>query len=108
MPQMPSQILYALLSTAALIILDAIAGCLLAWRRGAWDWRKLPQFLRTNLAPYLGGLALLAALALLRPETTALFLTSTAATDLKFSLELLAKVRDLGIPVQQPDQRQSS
>lgn len=56
---LPIQLVNTMRALLVAVTFDAALGVVLAVRQGTFDWEKLPQFLRTNLLPYV--LAILAA-----------------------------------------------
>ncbi len=97
--QIPTQMLQALLVTVGLICLDTLLGWTGALVKGTWDWKKIGQFLQTSVLPYIGGLLALAALAVLQPDTTAVFYASVAAADVKLAADIIGKIAGFGVPV---------
>ena len=88
-------ILRVLLATLAIICLDAILGVWLAWTKDELDISKLPQFLKTNVLPYVGALTLIALWSLWLPEIEALFYVFAAAANIKFLKEIKDKMLEL-------------
>lgn len=79
-----------LLIVLALIVLDVASGAILAISRREFDVRKLPDFLRQSVLPYVGGLVILAVGSTFSPEVNALYVASVAAASGKF----LAEIKD--------------
>lgn len=52
----PMELVNTLRVVVGLIVLDALLGVALAVKRKEFDWEKLPQFLATNIFPYVGGI----------------------------------------------------
>lgn len=94
--------LLTLVGVLALIVLDTLAGMLLALWRRQWQWGRVADFLASEVLPYLGGLAVLALLAQLRPDVRPVFLAAAAATAAREVSSILAKVRALGVPLDPP------
>lgn len=89
-------ILNLLLVVLMSILLDTILGILISIKAKAFDISKLPQFLATNVLPYVGGLVVLAAFANYVPELNYLFYTGVGIVTLKFTKEaLIDKVTQL-------------
>jgi len=101
MLQISPQMVQALLVTVGLIALDTLLGWLKAIVNGGWDWHKVGRFLETSVLPYVGGLLALAILALLQPNTIAVFYASAAAADVKLVADIVSKISGFGVPVVQ-------
>lgn len=71
------------------IATDAIFGWIFAVTRGAFDIRLVPQFLRTNLFPYMAGLLLLAIVTVAAPDYKPLFYFICTIVTAKFGVEAL-------------------
>lgn len=99
--QIPAAMTHLLLVTVGLIVLDTLLGWTLALQGGTWDWRKVGRFVETSILPYVGGLLGLAAVAVLAPQSAAVFYASAAAADVKLLADVFAKVGQLGMPVVQ-------
>jgi len=91
-----STIINGLYVSLGFIITDTIFGYLLAYKEGVFDWSKAPQALATNIAPYMGGLILLAFLSLISSELESVFWVATAGVSVKFGKEIIMeKVKKL-------------
>ncbi len=88
------EITIALCSVLGLIVVDTALGVIMAISQGHFDLRKLPQFLRTNILPYAGGLLILA-LAGGNTQLQAIFFAAAAATSMKFLLEIKDKIKTI-------------
>lgn len=89
-------IITAFLVALATISLDTILGILVSFKAGTFDVGKLPQFIRTNILPYIGGLIILALLANYVNELEYYFYTGVGLVAIKFSKEaILDKLRSL-------------
>lgn len=74
----------------AFIGLDAFLGWFVAAKNLEFDFRKVPQFLKTNIFPYFGTLILLAFATLVDPETfIVLFGAASGLISAKFGIEAL-------------------
>lgn len=62
---LPVELVNTLRVVVALIILDAVLGVILAIKEQRFDWEKLPQFLAHNIFPYVGGVLITGAMAML-------------------------------------------
>lgn len=87
---MAPKVIIALGGVLALILANLVLGVLLAIKMNTFDVRKLPQFLETNLLPYIGGLLILALFSNMDPTLSVLFFTISAAVYAKF----LANIKD--------------
>ena len=87
---MAPKVIIALGGVLGLILANLVLGVLLAIKMNTFDVRKLPQFLETNLLPYIGGLLVLALFSNMDPTLSILFFTISAAVYAKF----LANIKD--------------
>ena len=71
------------------IATDAAFGWIFAVAKGTFDIRLVPQFLRTNLFPYMAALLLLAIVTLAAPEYKPVFFFMCAIVTGKFGVEAL-------------------
>lgn len=71
------------------IIGDAMVGWLIAYLEGEFDVRKVPQFLKTNVLPYIGSLFILGFLATLDFVYLPVFAGVVIFITGKFSIEAL-------------------
>lgn len=89
-------ILTALGAILAIVLLDMLLGVILSIRAGTFDVRRLPQFLATNVFPFVGGLCVLGAATLFAGDYSmqiaAIFYAAVAATIAKFIAEIKDKV----------------
>jgi len=89
-------IAHSLIVVLAVILLDFILGVLIAIKKKTFKVNVLPQFIKTNLFPYIGGLVVLALLSAYLSELEYLYYAAVALVTLKFSKEaLLDKVKEL-------------
>lgn len=88
-------IAWTLLTVLMLIMLDTLLGIMLAFSQGEFNPRKLPVFLKNNLLPYVGALALLAFGAMSLDVLKVLFFTSAAAAIAKFLADLKDKLTNI-------------
>lgn len=87
-------IITSLIVALCSILLDFILGVLISIKDKTFDLSKLPQFLKTNLFPYIGGLLVVAAVAIWVPTLNYLFYAGGALVTAKFCKEaLLDKVK---------------
>ena len=104
---MTTGIFAALGAIIAPILLDTLLGIILSLKAGTFNLRKLPQFLATNLLPYVGGLLVLALTAYIAGDYTAqiaaLFYAAAAATAAKFLAEIKDKVLQIFGKINIPD-----
>jgi hypothetical protein len=78
------------LKIAVLAILgDAVIGWIFALAKGEFDIRKVPQFIQTNLFPYMAVLLVLAALTAVDEGYKTVFFAVTALITAKFGVEAL-------------------
>lgn len=89
---LPQGVLSALGAVLGLILVDTILGILLSLKAGFFGFRKLPQFLETNVLPYIGGLIVLSLAASISVEMSALFYAAAATTSAKFLAEIKDKI----------------
>lgn len=82
-------ILNGLLVCLAFILLDTIMGWIKALKEGAFSWATVPQFIKTNIFPYVGGLIILALFSMLVPELEAVYYIAVAAVSVKFGVEAI-------------------
>jgi len=68
---------------------DAMIGWLIAYLKGEFDVRKMPQFLKTNILPYIGSLLIFAVIATLDPAYLFVFTGLVVFITGKFSVEAL-------------------
>ena len=87
---MAPKVIIALGGVLALILVNLVLGVLFSIKTSTFDVRKLPQFLETNLLPYIGGLLVLALFSNMDPTLSVLFFTISAAVYAKF----LADIKD--------------
>lgn len=86
------EVFYGFGAVTVLIVADVLLGILQAVAKNEFDLRKLPQFLKQNVLPYLGGLGILAVASLFSPVFAGLFIASAGATAIKFLADLKDKV----------------
>ena len=82
-------IIASLLITMITIFLDTFFGVLISIKNKEFDITKLPQFIATNLFPYIGGLITIACVAYFIPQFEYLFYAGTAMVAIKFTKEAL-------------------
>jgi len=93
---MDNVILSSLIVSLCSILLDFVMGVLISIKEKTFDASKLPQFIATNVFPYVGGLTIVAVLAIYVPDLNYLFYTGVALVIVKFSKEaLLDKLKTL-------------
>lgn len=92
---MAPNVLVTLETVLGLILVDCIFGILVALRNGNFNASKLPQFVQTNLIPYIGGLLALALFSNANAELGALFFTIAATVTVKFLADFRTKVMQL-------------
>jgi hypothetical protein len=88
----PKEIAMAFWLVFLLIACDFILGVIAAIRDGTFDAGKLPEFIKQNVFPYIGGLLILALFALASPEIKIIFFSAAAAATIKFLKDLKDKV----------------
>lgn len=89
---------YALLIVTAAIVLDAVLGIVNTFKPDTenFDFRKLPQFVATNIFPYVGGLGMLALVANVISEPfSVIFYPVAVAVLLKYLTEIKDKLAKL-------------
>lgn len=96
---MTTGILTTLGAMLALILLDTLLGIILSIKATTFNVRKLPQFLATNLLPYVGGLIVLALAVYVAGDYTAqiaaIFFAAAAVTAAKFITEIKDKATQI-------------
>jgi hypothetical protein len=96
---MTTGILTTLGVVLVLILLDSLLGIILSIKARIFNVRKLPQFLATNLLPYVGGLLVLALATYVAgdysAQVAAIFFAAAAATAAKFLTEIKDKVAQI-------------
>jgi len=96
---MTTGILAALGAVLVLILIDTLLGVILSIKAGTFDIRKLPQFIATNVLPFVGGLTVLALATFIvgdySTQITAIFYAAAAATAAKF----IAEIKDKAIQI---------
>lgn len=99
-----SLIMKSLTAILTIICLDTVLGILIGFKDGTFTLSKLPEFLSKNVLPYMGGLSVIAIMAVyvnqVDPSTGAIiegiYYTASATVALKFTKEaLLDKTRQL-------------
>lgn len=71
------------------IFADVIVGWIKAILNKEFDISKAPQFLATNIFPYIGGLIIIGLMANFISEIKPIFFALTALVDLKFGKEII-------------------
>jgi len=102
-----SDVIATLLAVLGIILVDTLLGVVLAISKGQFDIRKFPQFIKTNVLPFMGGLIILT-LAAGNTELKAIFFASAAATVAKFLADLKDKIVALFGPGALPPEKQDS
>lgn len=81
------------------ILLDTFLGIILSIKAKTFNVRKLPQFIGTNLFPYIGGLLVLALASYITGEYSTqivtIFYAAAIATEIKFIAEIKDKVTQI-------------
>ena len=90
-----TKVLATLGTVLGLILADFVFGVFVSLRNGDFSLSKLPQFVKTSLIPYIGGLLALALFANANAELSALFFTIAATITVKFLADITAKVTQL-------------
>ena len=101
---MAPKVLVTLETVLGLILADFIFGVLVSLRNGNFSFSKLPRFVETSLAPYIGGLLVLALFSNVNAELGVLFFTIAATITAKFLADFVAKAAQLfnGLQIQSP------
>lgn len=73
----------------ATILLDFTLGLLISVKQKTFDVGKLPQFLANNVLPFVGGLAVIAIMAVFVPALEYVYYAGVALVAVKFSKEAL-------------------
>lgn len=81
-----------LLGVLTLILVDTLLGIMLSLKQGRFNLRKLPQFLSTNVLPYIGGLLVLGLAAGSNAQLAAVFYAAAATAGTKYFIEIKDKV----------------
>jgi len=89
-------ILYSLLTCLGFITCDALLGWIKGYKEDNFDLSLVPQFLKTNVFPYMGGLIILAFFSCLIPDLISVFYVAVGLVSLKFGKEaILEKAKGL-------------
>ena len=91
----PQAVLTALLTVLGLVLADFVLGVTVAIIQKQFDVRKLPDFIRTGVLPYVVPLIVLAAMAGSNASLQAVFFTSAAALTAKFIADIKDKLVSL-------------
>ena len=86
---MDNTILNSLIISLVLILTDALMGIFLSIKGKTFDIRVMPQFLKTNLLPYIGGLLIIGIGANYISELMPVFLTCVSLVSIKFGIEII-------------------
>lgn len=113
-------VITVMLVIVAMVILDTLAGVLVAIRQRNWNWHRVADFLETAVLPQVGGPGILAVLAGLAPSMAhvagdtgawaeivgaaidglpAVFYAAAAASAIKLLADIAQKITALGIEV---------
>lgn len=102
-----SSVGYAFIIVAVAIVIDTIIGIIRAGmnEHDQIDIRLIPQFLKTGILPYVGGLGVLAIAATFIGEPfAALFYAATAAAMAKYLADIKDKLEDIfGVEITHSD-----
>lgn len=79
----------SLMVVIAIITLDFVIGVLISIKKQTFEVSKLPQFIATNVFPYVGGLVTLAVLSVYLAELEYLYYAAAGMVTIKFSKEAL-------------------
>ena len=91
-----SVIFKSLIAVLVTILLDFVLGVLVSIKDRTLQLSVLPQFIATNLFPYVGGLVVLALLSVYLAQLEYLYYAAAGLVALKFSKEaLLDKIKEL-------------
>lgn len=89
-------IFYSLLTCLGFIICDTLLGFIKAWKDSEFDLSLAPQFLKSNIFPYIGGLIILASFSLMIEEMVSIFYIAVGLVMVKFGKEIIIeKVKGL-------------
>lgn len=91
----PEAVLSTLGAVLVLILVDTVLGILVSIKKGKFAFRKLSQFLATNVLSYVGGLLILALGASISSQLAAIFYAAAAATSVKFLADIKDKVKEV-------------
>jgi len=84
-----SAVLLGLKLAILAIVCDTTIGWILAFVKGEFDIRKAPQFLKTNIAPYIGVLLVLALATVADEDYKPVFYFICTLVTAKFGVEAL-------------------
>ena len=90
-----TKVLATLGTVLGLILADFVFGVLVSLKNNDFSFSKLPQFVKTSLIPYIGGLLALALFSNANAELGALFFTIAATITVKFLADITTKVKQL-------------
>lgn len=82
-------ILNSLMISLITILIDTVLGIMVSLKNKEFDVSKLPQFIATNLFPYIGGLVVIGIGAYYISSLEYLFYAGNALVIIKFSKEAL-------------------
>jgi hypothetical protein len=88
-------VIWTMLTIVCVIVIDTILGVIIAFSKGEFDPKKLPNFLKNNIFPFVGSLALLAIGAMSLDVIKVLFFASAAAALARFLAELKSKLESI-------------
>lgn len=83
-------ILWAFVISTGLLLLKVLLGISVAIKDGTFDVRRMPEFLATNVLPYLLPLAGMAAMSIILPAIKIIYLSSVSL----YGAKLLADIKD--------------
>jgi hypothetical protein len=92
-----SAVVQAVLFAVSAIVIDAVLGWIWAYAQGEFDLRKMPQFLRTNIFPYIGALLVLWAFSTYMEQIKVLLLAAAGFILMKFLAEIRDKLVGMGM-----------
>lgn len=84
-----SLVIQSLFLVLGAILLDTVLGILLAIKKKEFSFSILPDFLASNVFPYVGGLLVLALLSVYLTQLEYLYYAAVAIVTVKFSKEAL-------------------
>jgi len=106
------RVVWLLCAVILIIMLDTLLGIIRAVTQGEFDPRKLPQFLRTNILPFVGALLLMGLFSMVKLDPQydpqgllvfieVLYFACVAATAWKFGADIKTKLVEVFGPLQE-------
>lgn len=85
-----------------LMVLDAGLGSVIAKKKGTFQGDKIPEFLKTNVAPFAGGLLVLYISGLILPELMAVYIGVAGTVIWRFGKDIKQKAAEFAESFKDP------